>query len=209
MGVMKGSMTVRRFRVVGNLPDGWRTLFRDRLNEHAFREPPARKGKEEVSGWTQIHNLLETSFDDEAAWLYEDTLLFALRTDKVVLPGALFRATVDQRCKAWCAVNGVERTPAARKKAIAEELEEEWLKRALPRVNLVELCWNVDGGYLLLSSLSEKVGDDVRKRFQRTFGLALVPWSPLDAVDNKALQEAFLSTNPSLVAAPSQAGADA
>jgi recombination associated protein RdgC len=203
MGVLTGGMTVRRFRVAGDVPDGWREIYRDRLNKLAFREPTGGMGKEEVEGWVQVHNLLDTSFDDHNRWLYNQYAVFALRVDKKSLPAKLFKATVQKRCQAWCVERGVEKIPNATKKEIAEKLEAEWLDRTLPRVTLTELCWNVNDGWLLIGGHSDKVADRVRTRFHRTFGLVLVPWSPLDALADARVREAVLASS------PSQPGGDA
>ena len=94
MGLLTGGMTVRRFRVAGELPTGWRESFRERLDKMAFREPPTRMGKEEVEGWVQVHNLLDTSFEDFNKWLYNDYAVFALRVDKKSLPAKLFITSI-------------------------------------------------------------------------------------------------------------------
>jgi recombination associated protein RdgC len=185
VGILQGALTVRRFRVVGTVPDGWRESFRDRLEEHAFREPLKEMGKEEVEGWVQVHNLLDTSFDDYNRWLYNNYAVFALRVDKKSLPTRLLNAHVQKRVEAWCAERGVERCPTKQKKEIKEQLEAEWLTRAFPRVAVTECCWNLTEGWLLLGSLSEGAADRFRKRFLRTFGLKLLPFSPLDWVDGE------------------------
>lgn len=198
MGVLAGPMTVARFRVAGQLPRGWRDTFRDRLNESAFRDPPQGMGKEEVEGWVLAHNLLDTSFDDFNRWLYsESVLLFALRVDKKRLPAKLFRATLERRCSAWCAEREVERIPSAVRQELKEKLEQEWLARTLPTVNVVECAWHLDQGWFLVHSLSETMAERFRKRFHRTFGLKLVPWSPLDFLDDRDVLDALLSRAPS------------
>jgi hypothetical protein len=184
MGILGGALTVRRFRVAGDLQEGWRELYRARLNEFAFKTPPTDQGKEEVEGWVSIHNLLDTDFDDFNRWLYGGYALFALRTDKKRLPAKLLSATVSKRCEAWCAERGVQRCPAQVKVDIREALEREWLTRTLPSVGLVEAAWNIDEGVVLLHSMSDTVTDRFRKRFHRTFGLAPMPDGPLDWLDS-------------------------
>jgi recombination associated protein RdgC len=197
MGVLGGPMTVARFRVVGNLPGGWRDTFRDRLNESAFRDPPQGMGKEEVEGWVQVHNLLDTSFDDFNRWLYNDVILLALRVDKKRLPAKLFRATVERRCSQWCAEREVERVPSAVKQEIKEKLEHEWLARTLPTVNVVEAAWSLENNWFIVHSLSETMAERFRKRFHRTFGLKLAPWSPLDFLDDRDVSDGLLALAPS------------
>ena len=196
MAILSGAMTVRRFRVVGDVPENFRDVYRERLDEYAFRERPNEMGKEEVEGWVQVHNLLDTSFEDYNRWLYNNYAVFALRVDKKALPAKLFAATVQKRCEAWCQAQGVERCPSGVKKKIKEELEDEWLKRTLPRVAVTECCWNLNDGWLLLHSLSESASDRFRKRFLRTFGLKLVPWSPLDWLQDREAVEQLLATGP-------------
>ena len=47
-----------------------------------------------------------------------------------------------------------------------------------------------------MGTTSEKTIDRIRKRFSRSFGLDLVPWSPLDAVRSPDLREALLASAP-------------
>lgn len=199
MGIVSGAMTVARFRVVGEPPAGWRDTYRDRLNEHAFRDPPQGQGKEEVEGWVQVHNLLDAEFDDFNRWLYNDVAWIALRVDKKRLPAKLFKATLEKKCAAWCAERDVERCPSAVKQEIKEQLEQQWLDRTLPSVAVTEAAWSITHGWLMLHTLSEGTADRFRKRFFRTFGLKLVPWSPLDFLEDRGLVDALLSKAPSPV----------
>ena len=196
MGILSGALTVRRFRVVGDLHEGWRDVYRDRLNEFAFKDPGIDVGKEEIEGWVQVHNLLDTDFSDFNQWLYNDLMLFSLRVDKKSLPAKLFAATLQKRCEAWCAEKDVERCPSAVKTELKEELESEWLKRTLPRVAVTEACWNVGKNYVVLHSLSQGTAERFKKRFHRTFGHKLVPWSPLDWLPDQGLVEGMLATSP-------------
>jgi len=199
MGVLTGSMTVARFRVIGDLPSGWRDQYRDALNGHAFREPPQGQGKEEVEGWVQVHNLLDVVFDDFNRWLYNDVIILALRVDKKRLPAKLFKATLDKRCAAWAAEREVERVPNAVRTEIKEDLEHEWLARTLPTVGITEAVWQMTEGWFLIHSLSESVAERYRKRFFRTFGLKLVPWSPLEYLKDRELVDGLLTHAPTPV----------
>ena len=204
MGIVSGAMSVARFRVVGEPPESWRVAYRDRLDEHAFRDPPQGAGKEEVEGWVQVHNLLDTSFDDFNRWLYNDVVVLALRVDKKRLPAKLFKATLDKRCAAWAAEREVERCPAAIRTELKDALEDEWLKRTLPSVSITEIAWNISRGEVLLHSHSEAVADRFRKRFFRTFGHKTLPVSPLDWLSAKEHVDSLLSKAPS----PVQLGAE-
>lgn len=202
MGILSGALSVRRYRVVGDLPTGWRERYRDSLEELSFKEPPGGVGKEEVEGWVQVHNLLDTDFQDFNRWLYNEYVLLGLRVDKKRLPAKLFKATVDKRCDAWKEEQQIERVPATKRTQIREDLEEEWLKRSLPSVAMTEAVWNVDQGWLVLHAMSDGVSDRFRKRFFRTFGMRLVPWSPLDHCEDDAQVDRMLSIAPTVFATP-------
>ena len=199
MGMLSGAMTVSRFRVVGEVAEGWREDYRDRLNEFAFKEPPHDVGKEEVEGWVQVHNLLDTEFDDFNRWLYNEYALFALRVDKKRLPAKLFKATLEKRCEAWKAERDLQKIPASVKTDLRDALEAEWLTRTLPSVAATEAVWNINEGWMVVHGMSESVLERFRVRFFRTFGKRLLPWSPLDHLDDPDLVDQMVSKAPSAV----------
>ncbi len=205
MGIVSGALTGARFRVEGDLPSDWRERYRAQLNELAFRDPEQRLGKEEVTGWVLTQNLLDTDFTDTTRWLYGDWALVGLRTDKKKLPAKLFRAHLDKRTQAWAKERGVERVPNAVKLEIKEKLEEEWLVRALPSVAVTEAVWNIPAGVLLLGALSEKPIDAFRKRFFQTFGMKMIPWSPLDWLTSRGDAERLLTSVPNELGAAAHA----
>jgi len=200
MSLLKGALTVRRFRLVGADPDDWRELYRQRLQENAFIDSPIEPGKEEREGWVSVHNLLDADFSDVERWLVNDLILIALRVDKKVLPARLFKATLAKRVEKWCADNDATRAPRAVRDELRDALETEWLARALPRVSVCEVCINLTYRYAVIDSLSEGMADRVRKRVFRTFGFNLVPMSPLDLVEDPGRREQLLQLAPSTVA---------
>jgi len=195
MGLLSGSITGRRFRVVGSPPTGWPAIFADRLETKAFKDPPVAQRAEEVEGWVRVQNLLHTDFDDTNLWLFGAYALFSLRIDKKTLPARLLAATVAVEAEKWAAERGVERVPSAIKKEIKERIEEQWLDRALPTVRTVEIGWHVTEGWAIVTTHADKVIDRVRKRFRQTFGFDLVPASPLDALQPDQ-QKALLDVSP-------------
>ena len=194
MPMLSGALTVRRFRLVGSLTEGWREQFRDKLNEHAFKDNAIEVGKEEREGWVQIHNLLETEFDDFNKWLYNDLVIVSLRTDKKSLPAKLLKATLEKAYADWCEENGAKRCPKAVRAEIRDRIEGQWLKRALPKVATLDLCLNLRDKYAILHSLSDSAADRVRKRVYATFGMRLVPTGPLDMLSDGELQQSLLDT---------------
>ena len=180
MGILKGAMTVRRYHVEGDVPDEFRTTYVDALNDHAFSERPSAGVGEEVVGWCQVHNLLDTEFTDLNRWLYNHYALGALRIDKKMLPSKLFKAHLEKRLEQWCLENGKRNAPRSVKDEKKEQLEIEMLARTLPKVATTEFCWNIVDRWCIVHSTSERVNDTFRTLFRNTFGLVLTPVSPLD-----------------------------
>lgn len=198
MGILKGALSVRRYRTDGEPPEGFRDSYVAALESNAFRDALSPVHKEERVGWAQIHNLLDTDFVDLNRWLYNQYAVFALRVDKKVLPAKFFKAHLEKRVQGWCQQNNKERCPAAVKKELKELLEAEMLQQTLPRVQLYEVGWNLVEGWVLFHNSSELANDKFRKLFHRTFGLVLIPHDPLDFVaDRPDLAEALVGSGAS------------
>ncbi len=198
MGILKGALSVRRYRLDGAPPESFVEGYLAALQDNAFRDPLSSGHKEERAGWVQIHNLLDADFADVNRWLYNQYALFALRVDKKVVPAKLFRAHLEKRVAAWCLEQRRERCPASVKTELRELLELEMLGQTLPRVTVHEICWNLNEGWVLFHNQSELANDRFRKLFHRTFGLVPLPWDPLDFLaDQPALADAIASSGAS------------
>ena len=180
MAILKGPMTVRRYRVSGDVPEGFRLMYSDALSAHAFREPHSTSHREEVVGWVEGGNMLDTNFEDINRWFWEPYAFFTLRMDKKVLPAKWVRAMRDKRVADWCEHNAQRIAPGAVRRDIKDAVENELLAKTLPRVQLTEVCWNVDEGWLLFHSQSVRLNDVFRKRFHATFGMELHAEHPLE-----------------------------
>ena len=180
MGVFKGAMTVRRYRVEGEVPEDFRERFIASLQDHAFREPKNPAPGEEHVGWCLIQNLLDVDFTERDKWLFNHFITASLRVDKRALPAKLFKAHLEKRIAAWLAENNRQRAPAAVKAELKQALEAEMMLKTLPRVATYEFCWNLIDGWLAFHATGTGPNDLFRKLFRQTFGLILTPSSPLD-----------------------------
>jgi len=206
MGILSGAVSVRRYVVLGEVPEGFRDAYIEALNDNAFREPISRVRKEEQVGWVSHHNLLDTEFDDLNVWLYNHYAHFHLRVDKKTLPANLFRANLEKRVAAWCEEQKRERCPRAIRDELKEQLEYELLQKTLPRVRLYEVLWNVAEGWLVFHNQSAAPNDLFRKLFRATFGFSLMPLNPLDLLGDDALADALERTGGSDVRVESAGG---
>ncbi len=185
MGILKGALSVRRYRAAAEPPEGFRDTYITALEENAFREPLSAVHKEQRVGWVQVHNLLDTTFTDVNRWLYNQYAIFSLRIDKKVIPAKYFQAHLQKRVQGWCQAQSRERCPSSVKQELREALELEMLQKTLPRVATYEVAWNLQEGWVLFHNQSEVPNDTFRKLFHRTFGMALVPHDPLEFVADR------------------------
>lgn len=184
MSLFKGALTVRRYRVAGTPPDDFRSTYPELLQTHAFHEPMGMTRSEEIEGWVLVQNLLDTDFTNLDRWLYNQYLVAALRVDKKTLPSKLLAAMLEKRIQAWCQEHRRERAPASVRTELKELLEDEMYGRTLPRVAVHEFCWNLVENWVIFFNTSDAPNDRFRKRFRDTFGLALIPFSPLDLLED-------------------------
>jgi DNA recombination-dependent growth factor C len=180
MGLFKGSLTARRYRVLGDVPKSFRESFTDSLQTNAFHEPMFVTYDGEIVGWTLVQNLLLTDFTDLNNWLFNHYLVAALRIDKKTVPSKLFQAHYQQRIQQWCDEQKRERCPSKIKAEIKEALTHEMMLKTLPRVQHYEFCWNVVDNWVIFLNTADSANDKFRTLFRNTFGLVLVPISPLD-----------------------------
>jgi DNA recombination-dependent growth factor C len=194
MGVLKGALSARRYRILGDVPEGFTDEWIAALNTNQFREPQSPTHKGETAGWTQAHNLLDTDFSDINIWLYDRYAYFCLRVDKKAVPAKLLKAHLQKRVEAWCKANNRPKAPAGVREELKEALEMEMLQRCLPRVQTWEILWHISEGWALFTNDSEGPNERFQKLFLQTFGLRAVPWSPLDELTaTEGLAEALVS----------------
>lgn len=189
MGILKGMMTVRRYNVLGDIPQNYGHEFHEKLQEHAFQSSSFLSGKEEIVGWTLLKNLLETDFSDIDQWLCMHYITAMMRVDKRNVPSNLFRAHFEQRCAEWCENHDKKHCPARIKEEIKDKLRFELISKSLPKVSTVEFCWNVKNQYLLVHNTSDSMNDRFITLFYETFGLQLELSSLTDFIsDDTVLQ---------------------
>ena len=194
MGILKGPLSGRRYRIVGDLPEGFTDEFIAALNTNQHREPQSPTHKGQSIGSCQLHNLLDVDFSDVNQWLYNHYALFALRVDTKTVPAKLLRAHLEKRQQAWCLANNRPKAPAAVREELREALEQEMLLKTLPRVQTMEVSWNMNDRWLFFTSDGELPNENFQKLFLRTFGLRAIPWSPLDELaGTEGLPEALVS----------------
>ncbi|HYE17169.1 MAG TPA: hypothetical protein VEA69_01930 [Tepidisphaeraceae bacterium] len=179
MGFDSGSITFRRFAVVGELaanqPD---EKLLERMAEHAL--VPGEFGVEESEyGWNAGRHIYDTefSFDNN---VYNDCLWFALRIDTNKVPGDVKKAYTLQEEAALAKKNPSGFLSKAQKKeakeAVQQRIDEDLKSGRFRRSKLVNLLWDVPAG-IVYSAASGANFEKLAEIFERSFKCELQPLS--------------------------------
>jgi len=179
MGFRKGTLTLAKYRVIGTLPDNFRTFVDERLKLFAFRELSVDETEKSV-GWTSFENVLDTNFE-YASYSLADYLVFSLRIDRRVVSPSLLKLKVLEAERQTTVQRSKGLGYREKRSDIRERVHLSLLKQTPPTPSIHEVCWNVSAGWLLFGSLSEKIREDFEDLFKRTFGLTVHRFVPWDA----------------------------
>ena len=91
MGFASGSISFRRYAVIGEARSEVVQDMLDRLSEHTLRPRELGVPEEDEYGWSGGRHVLDGSFSFENN-VYADALLFGLRIDTNKVPGDLKKA---------------------------------------------------------------------------------------------------------------------
>lgn len=182
MKLIKGSRTMRRYSIDGK-PDmsdpDWLTTIQNQFQMHAFENAGNNQRTEEQLGWVTGESLLDADFSRVDKWYLEPYIFAQFRVDKKTLPSNLFRALFEMRVQEWLSTNNKERIPKREKDDIRDVLSAELYAKTLPKVKVVEFCWNIEQQYLILLNLSDSFNDKFCEHFLSSFGLDLRVQTPL------------------------------
>lgn len=179
MGFAAGSVSFRRFAVVGQQPERVDDALLERLAVHALRPGELGVPDEVEYGWSGGRHVLDDQFDLEHN-AFADALFFGLRIDTNRVPSGIRQAYTLMEEAALAAGNPSGFISKAQKKEAKEtvrrKMEDELRDGRYRRSKLVPLLWDLPTA-TLHASVSGKSQEILLEIFERTFGLALAPLS--------------------------------
>ena len=186
MKLIKGARTMRRYSIDGK-PDqsesDWLTQIQNQFQAHAFENAENNQRTEEQFGWVTGDSLLDADFSRMDKWYLDPYIFGQFRVDKKTLPSNLFRALFEMRVQEWLTTNHKDRIPKRDKDDIRDVLSAELYAKTLPKIKVVEFCWNIDKQYLILLNLSDGFNEKFCDHFYQSFGLGLRVQTPLMFLD--------------------------
>ena len=176
MGFASGSVSFRRFAVVGDAPAAVDQNVLDKLAGHALK--PGEFGAEDVEyGWSGGRHVLDGNFGFEQN-VYADALHFALRVDTNKVPGDLKKAYQFMEEEAAAAGNPSGFISKNQKRDVKDvvrrKLEEDMRSGRFRRTKLLPVLWDLPSQTLYCSATGANF-EKLAELFERTFELKLLP----------------------------------
>ena len=92
MGLLKGTLTFSRYRLIGDLPDQFSERIDQQIRKFAFQNLK-KSAEEKILGWTSLENVLDTDFQ-YSSYAWGDYLIFSLRIDRWMVPDSLLKIRI-------------------------------------------------------------------------------------------------------------------
>ncbi len=179
MGFASGTISFRRFAVIGQAPESIDQDLLDRLSEHALKDRDMGLPDEEDYGWSGGRHVLDGSFSFENN-VYAESLLFGLRVDTNKVPGDLKKAYqfVEEESAAKSNPSGFISKLQKRdvKDIVRRRVDDDLRSGKFRRSKLTPILWDLPSGTLLCNA-SGATQEKLLEIFERTFDLKLMPIS--------------------------------
>jgi DNA recombination-dependent growth factor C len=175
MSMLQGTVSLKRFLVLGPVPD--EAELQAGLEQDQFR--PFQDGvEEERLGWCDWRNPLITPPD--ADWVGQDRFaVFGLRMDTRRVPPALLKAHVDLRLQSLQKEKDLSFIGKEARISLQDEVKIELLRKVLPTPRIIEVAWDLKGGVLWTTASSSKAQGALAGLFIKSFGCEIHPLAPL------------------------------
>jgi hypothetical protein len=177
MPFSNGSVSFRRFAVVGNAPTSVDQSLLDKLDQHALRPGEYGVPEEVEYGWSGGRHVLDASFSFENN-VYADALHFALRIDTNKVPSELKKAwkimeeeaAVKDNPSGFISKNQKKEAKDSVKRKIDDELRSGRFRRS----KLLSILWDLPSQTLYCTASGSSF-EKLAEIFERTFGVELQP----------------------------------
>jgi hypothetical protein len=180
MGFASGSVSFRRFAVVGNdQPEQIDQDLLGKLAQHALRPSEVGVPEEAEYGWSGGRHVLDVNFSFDHN-VYADALFFAIRIDSNKVPGDLKRAYAMMEEDAVAATNPSGFISKMQKKDVKDlvrrKIDDEMRSGRFRRSKMLPVLWDLPSQTLYCAASGASL-EQLMELFERTFGLTLMPLS--------------------------------
>ena len=198
MSIFKKSMSITRFKVVGDPQvDGQSisdTILAGLENNQII---DIEQGEEMSWGWTKLTDPLSPEFND-MSFMTGNYMTVALRLDKKSVPGAAVKRAIYFAEKKEKEEKQVPKLARATRVMIKEAVVKNLLAKAPIVTQTADVIWNIDGQTLYFFSTNKLAREIIENVFKDTFNVTLEMMFPftmgLETVD----EDTLAATTPTL-----------
>jgi hypothetical protein len=171
MGLLSGSISYRRYKVLGKVPSDWRELFEKSIRAHALVPNDPDRNEERSIGWASLHDAQDT--DLNLGKVHESgRLLLSLRIDTLKVPADELKRRLRKRQRE---IEAERQAPlsAVGLRDLKEILKVELRKTTPVKTRAIDVLWDLDAGRLMLCSHSKAANEAFVSLFAQTFNIPL------------------------------------
>ncbi|MFO0578266.1 MAG: recombination-associated protein RdgC [Polyangia bacterium] len=192
MGALTGSISLRRYRVLGTPPKDWKDSYAKSVRAHAL-VPLDPAGREEKSvGWCSLHDENDLDLPIEKFHL-EGRILLSMRIDSLKVPAGHVKRVLKQRQREIEAERA-EPLSAGALRDLKAILVAELRQKTPPRTKTVDMVWDLDKGRIYFYAHSKGMNEAFLTLFAQTFNV------PLDLEGPSAWARDFVGEDEALAA---------
>ena len=177
MGAIDGTLTYKLFFTEGDRPPRWKERFVKHVERNSFEELTPQDEEEESLGWVKVDRPLQTDIGLHDM-LWNNYLNLSLRHDRYVIPSALADAHFEEARREYLLDNDKDELSKFEKQDIEEMVNRRLKEKQLPRMRIIDMCWDMNSGRVRFWSQSNKMCERFQQIFRDTFEMKLLPGSP-------------------------------
>jgi DNA recombination-dependent growth factor C len=171
MGILKGSIAVRRFAIRGTPPEGRAKLVKG-IRAHAFAPIDPQSELDRSYGWVALADSEQNDLQTSDIFV-GDSIALTLRVDTLRPPTSQVKRLLKE------SLAKLPRKPTSKDKRDAKDLAIRTLrKRAFPASKTYEVVWRLEDQRVLSFTTSKTVTALLVDLFGKSFGCELEPLGP-------------------------------
>lgn len=189
MGLLKGSLSLCRYKIVGGQALTEQQYNKKFLKYQAKPVSLGRSPKELIAGWVMPPGVFEDEEREGDYWDLSDCrteggYILRIRLEKRKIPSELFQIMLRQKFQDYLSQHG-KKPPRNEQQLIREEVRSDLIGQALPTISYLDACWKDDGSVLLFNTAKKS-----REVFEELFKVTVT----------KPMKAGLISVEPPLMA---------
>jgi recombination associated protein RdgC len=177
MGIISGGVRLRRYEVLGDVPQGFRDTYDEAIRRLAFTDFGPDDAREQAVGWVPADDWFDPNHYLDR-WLVGNTIVLTLRIDTKRVPSAYLKQECRKQEAEWKVRADRADLTRAERDEVRQIVTRRLLERVIPSCQGLDMAWDLDRAEVLFWSTAEKTNEAFRALFEKTFGVKLRPLFP-------------------------------